>query len=282
MTSTTFPKPEPYHDPSEDPNNPEYQDQDSSKEEESSIQSISSTDFPSPSSLPHQTAFPPSPLTFSIARVRKTSSHPPLITFGLYTSATTKPFPILFAHQNHWKYKKSRQELSFYKGSPIPSKGTYLGGIDFHHWLLDASRAVKILLAADPEGEGEEEEIDIRKSGWGVYSHRFEFRGRAFAWRKAREQKLLERLKLECVDSGTGERWATYASEKNWCAWNSQTERAVGRFEICREGVDGETMGVLMMSFVAVQTHAQKRIVQGSQAGWGGGLGAAVLYSVGG
>lgn len=163
----------------------------------------------------------------------------------------------------------------------MPAKGAYIGGIDFHHWLLDASSAVKILVPTRDEKEGEEE-IDIKKSGWDIYSYNFEFRGRKFVWRKTKDQKLLEMLKLECVDEESGEQWATYAAEKRWCRWNSASERAVGRFEICKAGLQEEVLEMLMMSFVAVQTNAQKRVLQGSQAGWGGGLGAAVLYTVGG
>lgn len=56
----------------------------------------------------------------------------------------------------------------------------------------------------------------------------------------------------------------------------------MGELEIRKEGLSVVEVETLMMTLTAVWVKYGKRVIQGSQAGWGGGLGAAVLYVIGG
>ncbi|KAK5164738.1 uncharacterized protein LTR77_009401 [Saxophila tyrrhenica] len=177
---------------------------------------------------------------------------------------------ILFAQSQGWIAKASREEIVFKQGN---SQGSVVGSVNFHHWLVDQSKAVVV---EDSQGN----EWNLKRTGLGS-SHSFERDGKKLFWRRAHgagEGRSKTKRHLECVD----ENETVYAFYDRGKCFSAGPDREVGRLEVRVEGLSLEFASILLMTLAAMYVKLQKRIVQGSQAGWGGGLGAAVLYIVGG
>lgn len=193
------------------------------------------------------------------------------------------PVPTLFAKSEAWMSKASREELVFQRGLSGPDSATpaKVGTVNFHHWLVDQSRAVIVEHEGYSGGE-----IDLRRSGL-TSTHKFSFRDQNLSWSMTSESleepspsRMSLRKHLQCQDED-GNILASYTRERS-CFSSRSKDQFVGRFHVRHPGLDPVLVEVMIMTFVALHVKLQKRKVQGSQAGVAGGLGTAVSYAVGG
>ena len=202
----------------------------------------------------------------------------------IFTMATNSGLrEVLFAKSEAWRAKGSREEVVVQRGltgldnlHPV-----VVGGINFHHWLFDQSKSI-VIQHSDYFGD----EINLRRQGLS-WTHAFEIDGRKFVWQREKESnetgdnssgKFWRRQNLQCVDE-EGNVYATYARERGLCCSRG---RQIGRFEVVMSGLSGNFVETLVMTLVAIYVKMQKRMIQASQAGYAGGLVAALLYIIGG
>ncbi|KAI6876107.1 hypothetical protein KC318_g18194 [Hortaea werneckii] len=177
----------------------------------------------------------------------------------------------MFAEPRNWVSSSSREEVVFFRGSKTEGE-TPLGGVNFHHWLTDQSKAV---IVTDSGGN----EMDMRRTGPVTNEHGFVRGDKRFFWRRSRESGGIFKYHFECVDEADTQ-YAHYMSERRICS--TGPDRTVGRFEVRKAGLKPELVESLLMTELALYVKLQKRVIQGSQAGNLGGLVAAALYVVGG
>lgn len=189
----------------------------------------------------------------------------------------------LFARSEAWIAKAAREEVVFHRGLGTPGKhdASVVGGIDFHHWLVDQSRSINVR-----HNLGDDSPVRLCRQGL-TRNHSFDFRGQTYTWQRTgnslegqNESRLLK-MNLKCMDE-SGKMLAFYTKTKSGFRRCCDSNKQVGHFQICSKGLDSGFVELLLMTFTAVYVKLQKRILQGSQAGWGGGTGAAVMYAIGG
>ncbi|KAI7345464.1 hypothetical protein KC320_g8311 [Hortaea werneckii] len=181
------------------------------------------------------------------------------------------PQQVMFAEPRNWVSSSSREEVVFFRGTKTDGE-TPLGGVNFHHWLTDQSKAV---IVTDSSGN----EMDMRRTGPVTNEHGFVRGDKRFFWRRSRESGGIFKYHFECVDESDTQ-YAHYMSERRICS--TGPDKTIGRFEVRKAGLKPELVESLLMTELALYVKLQKRVIQGSQAGNLGGLVAAALYVVGG
>lgn len=115
------------------------------------------------------------------------------------------------------------------------------------------------------------------------WTHSFEAGDRKLNWQRMSgdtKTSKITRPHLECVDDD-GTSYAYYTQQhRSFC--HGAKVKNMGELEIRKEGLSVEEVETMLMTLTAVWVKLGKRTIQGSQAGWGGGLGAAIMYTVGG
>jgi len=210
-------------------------------------------------------------LTIRIRRTPKGQNPRGLIFTAEGEAHTGPPQQVLFAEPRNWVSSSSREEVVFFRGTKTDGE-TPLGGVNFHHWLTDQSKAV---IVTDSSGN----EMDMRRTGPVTTEHGFVRGDKRFFWRRSREAGGIFKYHFECVDEADTQ-YAHYMSEKRICS--TGPDRTVGRFEVRKAGLKPELVESLLMTELALYVKLQKRVIQGSQAGSLGGLVTAALYVVGG
>lgn len=178
---------------------------------------------------------------------------------------------IMFAEPRNWVSNASREEVIFYRGGK--RDGPAIGSVNFHHWLVDQSKAVII---KDDRGN----EMDLRRTTAFKNQHGFVLGDQRYVWRRSKEAGGAFKFHFECVDEQERQ-LAHYMSEMR-APCRPGPDKRVGRFEVRQAGLRPEVVEALLMTQFALYVKMQKRVLQMSQAGNMGGLMAAVLYVVGG
>ena len=242
----------------------------------------------------------PSNLSILVSRTHKGAS-PRGFTFSLSTSYSAiddstvelqdlgnqqQVAQILFASIENWISKDSRNEITFIRS--MNDTGPEIGNINFHHWIVDQSRDVIITL---PSGFT----TNVRRENV-TQSHRFELpeiSGKSVGevtkklyWRRTRgvegtadEHRSWWRQNLKCVDEHE-KLYASYTRTKGRST--NASEKRVGRLNLHSEKLTVLQVEFLVMTFLAVYIKLRKRLIQGSHAGYAGGVFTPGLYAVGG
>lgn len=211
-----------------------------------------------------------------MSRAKRDSEHRGLMFATMPSSeAYVETLPVhevMFARQLSSIASGKRHEVIFERGGP---GGPQAGSLNFHHWLVDQSSSITVHV-----GEEVPFKLDRGISG----PHKFEYGGKSYAWQKTKGDEptmgsKICRPHLECTDD-EGTLYASYKHQSHSLCWRGGKEKALGIFEVKADGLESSLVEALLISMVAVWIKNQKRMLQGSQAGVAGGLGAAIAYTV--